>query len=119
MDERRARQADRLPLRQFQPFERSDLSAHRDGCDAAQGKFEYDAVGRIKKQTDTANRETIYEYDDAARTNTVTNPELEVTTTKHNARNQMIEVKDALNQVYAFTYNPFGQVLTQPVREQR
>lgn len=25
----------------------------------------------------------------------------------------MIEVKDALNQIYQFTYNPFGQILTQ------
>jgi RHS repeat-associated protein len=37
----------------------------------------------------------------------------EMTETKYNARMQAIEVKDALNQIYTFTYNPFGQILTQ------
>jgi RHS repeat-associated protein len=76
-------------------------------------KFEYDALGRIKKIIDTANRKTIYNYDDTNRTISVTNAELETTQTKYNARRQAIEVKDALNQIYTFTYNPFGQILTQ------
>ena len=83
------------------------------GATRLKEKYEYDAVGRIKKQYDTANRLTEYAYDDANRTNTVTNPELETTQTKYNAREQMIEVKDALNQIYTFTNDPLGRVLTQ------
>ena len=75
--------------------------------------FEYDQLGRIKKVTDTANRLTQYGYDDANRTNTVTNAELETTTTKYNARYQMIQVTDAKNQIYDFTYDPLGRMLTQ------
>jgi RHS repeat-associated protein len=83
------------------------------GATRLKEKFEYDMVGRIKKITDTASRETVYNYDDAQRTVSVTNAEQETTQTKYNARMQAIEVKDALNQIYTFTYNPFGQVLTQ------
>jgi len=71
------------------------------------------ALGRIKKYTDTADRFTQYAYDDATRTNTVTNAEGEVTTTKYNNRFQTIEVKDALNQIYTFNYDPLGRLLSQ------
>ncbi|MCW5958626.1 MAG: RHS repeat-associated core domain-containing protein [Pyrinomonadaceae bacterium] len=73
----------------------------------------YDTVGRLKKFIDSANRETVYAYDDANRTNTVTNAELETTTVKYNQRFQTIEVKDALNQVYNFSYDALGRQLTQ------
>ncbi len=76
-------------------------------------EFEYDQLGRIKKYTDTADRFTQYDYNDATRTNTVTNAEGEVTTTKYNNRFQTIEVKDALNQVYTFNYDPLGRMLSQ------
>lgn len=76
-------------------------------------KIEYDAVGRIKKFYDTANRLTAYGYNDATRTNTVTNAELEVTTTKYNQRFQNTEVKDALNQIYTFSYDALGRKLSQ------
>lgn len=76
-------------------------------------KYEYDSVGRIKKFYDSANRLTEYGYDDANRTNTVTNAELETTTTKYNQRFQTIEVKDALNQIYNFSYDALGRQLTQ------
>ncbi|HEX8267523.1 MAG TPA: DUF6531 domain-containing protein, partial [Pyrinomonadaceae bacterium] len=76
-------------------------------------KFEYDAIGRIKKHYDTANGLTEYTYDDANRTNTVVNPNLETTTLKYNQRFQTVEVKDALNQIYTFTYDPYGRQLTQ------
>jgi RHS repeat-associated protein len=76
-------------------------------------KFEYDKAGRIKKHYDTANRLTEYGYDDVNRTNTITDALMKVTRTKYNQRFQTIEVKDALNQIYNFTYDPFGRVLTQ------
>ena len=75
--------------------------------------FAYDPTGRIKQVTDTAGRNTVYDYYDAERRNTVTNTDGEVTTTRYNARNQMIQVTDAKNQVYDFTYDPLGQMLTQ------
>lgn len=87
--------------------------AAESGATRLKEKFQYDKVGRLEKLTDTANRETNYVYTDAQRTVTVTNAENETTQTKYNARMQAIEVKDALNQIYTFTYNPFGQVLTQ------
>lgn len=87
--------------------------AAESGATRLKEKFQYDKVGRLEKLTDTANRETVYNYDDAQRTISVVNAENETTQTKYNARMQMIEVKDALNQIYTFTYNPFGQVLTQ------
>lgn len=43
----------------------------------------------------------------------MTNAEGEVTTTKYNNRFQTIEVKDALNQVYTFNYDPLGRMLSQ------
>jgi len=75
--------------------------------------FKYDLVGRIKEKVDTAGRLTVYNYNDALRTNTVTNAQSEITTTKYNARGQKIEVKDALNQIYNFTYDALGRQLTQ------
>lgn len=76
-------------------------------------KFEYDKLGRIKKYIDTANRETLYNYNDTTRTNTVTNAENEVTTTEYNQRFQTTEVKDAINQSYTFNYDPLGRLLSQ------
>jgi YD repeat-containing protein len=75
--------------------------------------FTYDPTGRIKQVTDTAGRNAIYDYYDAERRNTVTNTDGEITTTRYNARRQMIQVTDAKNQVYDFTYDPLGRMLTQ------
>jgi RHS repeat-associated protein len=75
--------------------------------------FTYDPTGRIKQVTDTAGRNTVYDYYDAERRNTVTNTDGEITTTRYNARSQMIQVTDAKNQVYDFTYDPLGRMLTQ------
>ncbi len=75
--------------------------------------FTYDPTGRIKQVTDTVGRNTVYDYYDAERRNTVTNTDGEVTTTRYNARNQMTQVTDAKNQVYDFTYDPLGRMLTQ------
>ena len=44
---------------------------------------------------------------------TVTNAEGEATQTKYNQRFQTVEVKDALNQIYTFGYDPMGRVLSQ------
>jgi RHS repeat-associated protein len=83
------------------------------GATRLKERSEYDKIGRIKKHFDTADRLTEYGYDDATRTNTVTNAELETTTVKLNQRFQTVEVKDALNQVYAFSYDPLGRLLSQ------
>lgn len=83
------------------------------GATRLKEKFEYDQLGRIKKVTDTANRDTNYLYDLVNRTVTVTNAEGEATQTKYNQRFQTIEVKDALNQIYTFGYDPLGRVLSQ------
>lgn len=83
------------------------------GAARLEEKFEYDAIGRIKKHYDTANRLTEYGYDDANRTNTMTSAQMEATTMKYNQRFQTVEVKDALNQIYNFTYDPLGRQLSQ------
>jgi len=97
----------------FNRLKEVEYPAASSGATRLKELFEYDKLGRIKKLTDTANRVTNYGYDDALRTNTVTNAELETTTTKYNARYQMIQVTDAKNQVYDFTYDPLGRMLTQ------
>ncbi len=79
-------------------------------------KFEYDKIGRIKKYYDdpaNPNRFTEYNYNDANLTYTVINAELEATQIKYNKGFQMIEVKDAINQVYQFTHDPLGRILSQ------
>lgn len=76
-------------------------------------KFFYDKTGRITKHTDSANRDTIFAYNDVTRTNTITNPENEVTTTKYDLRFNTTEVKDALNQTYTFGYDAMGRLLSQ------
>lgn len=97
----------------FDRLQEIEYPAAAVGATRLKEKFEYDAIGRIKKRFDTANRLTEYGYDDANRTNTITNPNLETTTLKYNQRFQNVEVKDALNQIYTFTYDPFGRQLTQ------
>ena len=97
----------------FNRLKQIDHPAATQGETPLVEKFEYDKIGRIKKYYDTANRLTEYGYDDANRTNTVTNAELEVTTLKYNQRFQTIQVKDALNQVYQFGYDPLGRMLSQ------
>ncbi|MFN0138453.1 MAG: RHS repeat-associated core domain-containing protein, partial [Pyrinomonadaceae bacterium] len=83
------------------------------GATPLKEKFVYDKLGRIKEYRDTADRLTSYNYDDANRTNTVTNPDGETTTIKYNQRLQTFEVKDAINQVYTFSYDPLGRMLSQ------
>ena len=97
----------------FNRLKQTDYPAAEAGATRLSEKLEYDKTGRIKKYYDTANRLTEYSYDDVNRTNTVTNAELEVTQTKYNQRFQTTEVKDALNQVYQFAYDPMGHVLSQ------
>ena len=83
------------------------------GATRLKEKFEYDKLGRTKKYFDTADRLTEYAYNDSTRTNTVTNAELETTQIKYNQRFQVFEVKDAINQVYTFSYDPLGRMLSQ------
>ncbi|MBP9663045.1 MAG: RHS repeat protein [Pyrinomonadaceae bacterium] len=97
----------------FDRLKEIEYPAPTVGAPRLKEKFEYDKVGRIKKTIDTANRDTVYTYDDTNRKITVTNAELESTELKYNARFQNIEVKDTLNQVYTFTYDPLNRRLTQ------
>ncbi len=97
----------------FDRLKEVEYPAPTVGAPRLKEKFEYDKVGRIKKVTDTANRDTVYTYDDTNRKITVTNAEFESTELKYNARFQNIEVKDALNQVYTFTYDPLDRMLSQ------
>jgi RHS repeat-associated protein len=97
----------------FDRLKEVEYPAPTVGAPRLKEKFEYDKVGRIKKVTDTANRDTLYTYDDTNRKITITNAELESTELRYNARFQNIEVKDALNQVYTFTYDPLDRMLSQ------
>ncbi len=100
----------------FNRVKEIDYPAPTAGATVLNEKFGYDHLGRIKKVTDTAGRATDYTYDDATRVNTVTRHNLagdEVTTTTYNKRFQTVEVKDALLQVYGFTYDPNGRMLSQ------
>jgi RHS repeat-associated protein len=75
--------------------------------------YEYDQVGRITKFTDGAARVVNYVYDDLNLKRTAVNAELESTVETMNLRGQLIQVKDANNQTYDFTYDPNGHMLTQ------
>ncbi len=75
--------------------------------------YTYDDLGRIKTLSDTAGRITTYNYLDTQRKNEVINAENEKTMTEYNQRFQTIKVTDAKNQVYNFTYDPLGRMLTQ------
>ncbi len=97
----------------FNRLKEIEYPAASTGATRLKEKFEYDQLGRTKKVTDTANRDTNYVYDLVNRTVTVTNAEGEATQTKYNQRFQTIEVKDALNQIYTFGYDPMGRVLSQ------
>jgi RHS repeat-associated protein len=97
----------------FNRLQEIEYPPAQSGATRLKETFVYDTVGRIKKHYDTANRLTEYGYDDANRKRTITNAELEPTEFTYNARNQLIEVKDANNQIYTFTSDPLNRLLTQ------
>lgn len=97
----------------FNRLKEIEYPAPSVGAPRLKEKFEYDKLGRIKKVTDSANRETNYVYNDVNRIYTVTNAELEATQIKYDQRFQTIEVKDAINQIYQFNYDPLGRLLSQ------
>ena len=77
-------------------------------------KFEeYDLTGRLKKYRDTSDRLTTYNYQDTQKKYSVTNPDNETTEFEYNSRFQTVKVKDAINQVYEFVYDPLGRLLSQ------
>jgi len=76
-------------------------------------RFEYDAVGNLKKRIDTANRQTQYNYDNAYRLTNSVDALNQVTQFQYNPRSQMVKVIDAKGQNYDFTYDPLGRQLTQ------
>jgi RHS repeat-associated protein len=80
------------------------------GATRLEARLEYDATGNVKKQVDTAGRETVYDYDTSNRLVKVTDPALQFTQYEYNARSQMTAVVDALNQRYEFAYDPLGRV---------
>ncbi|MCC6329082.1 MAG: RHS repeat protein [Acidobacteria bacterium] len=97
----------------FDRLKKITYPAATSGGTALFEQYQYDKLGRVTKYTDTAGRETNYAYNDTTRTNTVTNAEAEVTTTKYDPRFQTTEVKDAINQTYTFAYDPLGRLLSQ------
>jgi len=97
----------------FNRLKEIEYPASTSGAARLKEKFDYDKIGRIKKVTDTANRDTIYSYDDVNRKVSITNAELEVTELTFNKRLQMTTVEDAKDQVYTFAYDPLGRVLSQ------
>jgi RHS repeat-associated protein len=76
-------------------------------------QFQYDQVGNLKKQIDTASRETLFDYDTANRLIKTTDALLNITQFEYNARSQRTKVRDALNQEYVFTFDALGRQLSQ------
>lgn len=97
----------------FDRLKEVEYPAATVGATRLKEKREYDKLGRIKKFTDTANRDTLYVYDDQTLKITITNAELEATELLYNQRLQTTEVKDAINQVYTFAYDPLGRILSE------
>lgn len=99
----------------FDRLKEIEYPAATVGATRLKEKFEYDKLGRIRKHfdTDLTHPPTEYVYDDVNRKITITNAEFEATELKYNPRLQMTEVKDAINQVYTFAYDPFGRLLSQ------
>lgn len=86
------------------------------GATRLEESFTYDKMGNVKTRVDTAGRTTSYTYDLASRLTTIAEDSTslnQITQFEYNARSQMTKVKDALNQEYTFTYDPFGRQLTQ------
>ena len=80
----------------------------------AQEVFEYNAVGKITKKTDTASRDTTYLYDTANRLTKL--PTLRCRSLNLNTtRVQNTKVIDALSQQYVFVYDAMNR-LTQMTR---
>jgi RHS repeat-associated protein len=80
------------------------------GAARLEERVEYNEVGKVKKQVDTAGRETLYDYDTSQRLIKVTDPALQITQYEYNARSQTTAVVDALNQRYEFAYDALGHV---------
>lgn len=76
-------------------------------------KYIFFLLENQKKRTDTAGRETVYDYDDLNRLTKTIDANLQPTQFEYNLRNQMTEVKDALNQEYVFAYDALGRQLSQ------
>ena len=84
------------------------------GATRLQERAEYDTVGNLKKQIDTANRETLFYYDTAHRLIQITDPLNQETHFEYNARSERTKVRTALhNQEYVFTYDEIGRQLSQ------
>lgn len=105
----------------FNRLKEIEYPAATSGATRLKEKFEYDKIGRIKKVIDTANRNTVYAYDDNNQKITITDAELDTTELTYNDRFQVTQVKDArvpttqapTPQIYSFTYDPFGRTLSE------
>ena len=88
-----------------------------DGTTAdAVSEYEYDAQGRVTRQTTAGGAQTDYGYDGAGNLQTVTGPAgttgRPVTTYQHDALGRVTNVTDPLGKVTHYTYDPLGRVLT-------
>lgn len=68
-------------------------------------KTEYGPDGRVTAKVDNAGNRTTYSYDQANRTETITNPLNQTNVYKYDARGNLIEVRDPLNTTTAYTYD--------------
>lgn len=73
----------------------------------------FDAFDRVIKQTDALGRETLYSYDTANRTVTVTTPEGIVTKTTHNRHGEVIVLVDGLGNETRFGYDKNGNLVSE------
>ena len=83
------------------------------GATRLEERYEYDAVGNVKKHVDTANRQTLYGYDSSHRLTSETDALNQVTRYGYNARSLLVSVTDAQKQIYLFGYDAVGRRLWQ------
>ena len=88
-----------------------------DGTTAdAVSRYEYDAQGRVTRQTTAGGAQTDYGYDNLGNLQTVTGPAgstgRPVTIYEHDALGRVTDVTDPLGKVTHYTYDALGRVLT-------
>ncbi|WP_406697219.1 RHS repeat-associated core domain-containing protein [Singulisphaera sp. Ch08] len=81
------------------------------GTNAAQATFyQYDAIGRMNQATNYRGKITLVEYDDLARTKTVTNPLGGRTKTVYDANGNVISVTDANEHLTSYEYDKMDRL---------
>ena len=87
-----------------------------DGATAdSVSEYEYDAQGRVTRQTTAGGAQTDYAYDNVGNLQTVTGPAgttgRPVTSYQHDALGRVADVTDPLGKVTHYTYDTLGRVL--------